>query len=88
MTAGIDFELREVDRRDAVLLAEQRGDLLVLDEAELDQIEAELPPIGLLIVQGLLELLRRDALLFEKKFADANGHVESTIMTLIVNYVT
>ena len=58
MTAGIDLELREVDRRNAVLLAEQGGDLLVLDEAQLDEVEAELPPIGLLMVQGLLQLLR------------------------------
>ena len=81
----VDLELREVDRGNAVLLAEERGDLLVLDEAELDQVVAELPPVGLLMVQGLLELVRSDALLFEKQFADANGHVESTIMTLIVN---
>ena len=60
----IDLELGEVDRRHAVLLAQQRGDLLVLDEAQLDQVEAELPPVGLLIVQGLLELVRCDALLF------------------------
>ena len=60
----IDLELRQVDRRDAVLLAEERRELFVLDEPELDQIEAELPPIGLLIVQGLLELIRSDALLF------------------------
>jgi hypothetical protein len=32
-----------------------------------------------LIIQGFLELLGGDALLFEKKFADADGHVDSTI---------
>ena len=64
MTAGIDLELRQVDGGDAVLLAEERGELFVLDEPELGQIEAELPPIGLLIVQGLLKLIRSDALLF------------------------
>ena len=74
MTAGIDLELREVDRRDAVLLAEQRGDLLVLDEAQLDEVVAELPPVGLLVVQGLLQLLRGDALLLEKELADSDGH--------------
>ena len=70
----VDLELRERDRRHAVLLAEERGDLLVLDVAELDQVEAELAPVLALIVQRLLELLGRDALLFEKQLADANGH--------------
>ena len=65
----VDLELREVDRRDAVLLAEERGDLLVLDEAELDEVEAELAAVGLLVVQRLLQLRRRDALLFEQQLA-------------------
>ena len=50
----VDLELREVDRRDAVLLAEKGGDFLVLHEAHLDQVVAELPPVGLLVGQGLL----------------------------------
>ena len=75
MTAGSISNCVEVDRGNAVLLAEQRRDLLVLDEPELDQIEAELAPVGLLIGQRLLQLLRGDALLFEKQFADADGHV-------------
>ena len=53
----VDLELVEVDGGDAVLLAEQRGDLVVLDEAELDQNQAELPPVGLLVGQRFLELL-------------------------------
>ena len=73
----VDLELREVDRGNAVLLAEERGDLLVLDEAQLDEVVAELPPVGLLMVQGLLELLRGDALLLEKKLANANRHESS-----------
>ena len=74
MTAGIDLELREVDGGDAVLLAEERRDLLVLDEPHLDEVEAELPPAGLLMVQGLLELIRGDALLLEEELANADGH--------------
>ena len=50
----VNLELREVDRRDAVLLAEKGGDFLVLHEAHLDQVVAELPPVGLLMGQGLL----------------------------------
>ena len=74
MTAGSISNCGEVDRGDAVLLAEERGDLLVLDEAQLDEVVAELPPVGLLMVQGLLELLRGDALLLQEEFANADGH--------------
>ena len=70
----VDLELREVDRGDAVLLAEERGDLLVLDEPHLDEVVAELAPVGLLMVQGLLKLLGGDALLLEEELANANGH--------------
>src|SRR5262249_61071823 len=48
---GIDLELAERNGGNAVLLAEEGGDLLVLDVSELDQIEAELPPMLVLIVQ-------------------------------------
>ena len=74
----IDVELPEGNRRHAVLFAEESGDLVVFDVAELDQIEAELPPVLALIVQRLLELLRRDALLFEKQLSDSNRHEEET----------
>ena len=77
-TVGIDVELPEGDRRHAVLLAQESGDLVVFDEPELDQIEAELPPVLALIVQRLLELLRRDALLFEKQLSDSNRHEKET----------
>ncbi|MGC4084612.1 MAG: hypothetical protein QM736_21465 [Vicinamibacterales bacterium] len=73
--ARVDLELGEVDRRDAVLAAEERGDLFVLDEAETNEIVTEFSPVGLLMVQGLLELLRGDAFLLEEEFADADGHV-------------
>ena len=46
MTAGSISNCVEVDRGHAVLLAEQRGDLLVLDEPELDQIQPSLPPLA------------------------------------------
>src|SRR6476620_9676207 len=47
----VDVELEEVDGGDAVLLAQQRGDVFVLDEAQFDQNQAELPSVGLLIGQ-------------------------------------
>ena len=72
---GVDLELGQVDRGNAVLLAEERGDLFVLDEAELDEIEAQLAAVRLLIGQRILQLGRSDALLFEQQLTDANGHV-------------
>ncbi len=74
MTAGsISNCVRLIDGTPYCLL-QQRGDLLVLDEAHLDEVVAELAAIGLLMVQGLLQLVRGDALLFEKQFANADGH--------------
>jgi hypothetical protein len=74
----VDVELPEGNRRHAVLFAEEGRDLVVFDEAEPDQIEAELSPVRALIVQRLLELLRRYALLFEKQLSDSNRHEEET----------
>ena len=58
----------------AVLLAEERGDLLVLDEPHLHEVVAELAAVGLLLVQGLLKLLGGDQFLLEQELANANGH--------------
>ena len=70
----IDFKLGQVDRGHAVLLAEQRRDLFVGHETELDEIQAQLPAVGLLIVERLLQLRRSDALFLQKQVADADGH--------------
>ena len=83
--AGIDLELGEVDRGNAVLPAEKRGDLLVLDEPQLDEVEAELPPVGLLMVQGLLKLFRGDAFLLEEELADADGHENEHYRLLVID---
>ena len=71
----VDLELAQVDRGHAELLGEQRGDLLVLDEAELDQIGAQLAAALALVAQRLLELFGRDALLFEEELANPYCHV-------------
>ncbi len=55
-------------------LLRRGGDLLVLDEAQLDEVEAQLAAIRLLIVQRFLQLGRRDALFLEQQLANANGH--------------
>src|SRR5262249_3417897 len=78
----VDLEAGEVDGRDAVLLAEERGDLLVLDEPHLDEVVAELPSVGLLLTQRLLKLLRGDQFLLEEKFADADGHEVSRLCAI------
>jgi hypothetical protein len=65
---GVDFELMQGDRRHAVLLRQQRGDLVVLHKPQVDQVGTELPPCRPLIVQRILELFGRDALLLEQKF--------------------
>ena len=74
MTAGIDLELVQRDRGHAVLLRQQRGDLLVFHIPQLDEVGAELAAVLALVVQRLLELFRRDALLFEKQLTNANWH--------------
>ena len=74
MTAGIDLELIEGNRGHAVLLRQQRGDLLVLDVPQLHEVGAELAAVRALVVQRLLELFRRNALLFEKQFSNSNWH--------------
>ena len=45
-----------------------------LTKPSLTRLKPSLPAVGLLIVQRLLQLRRRDALFFEKQLADANGH--------------
>ncbi len=44
------------------LTAEERGDLLVVDHSELDERHPQLAAIGLLMVQGLVQLRGSDAL--------------------------
>ena len=73
-TSWIDLEFSERDGRNAVLTAEERGHLVVFHEPELDQVQAELSPVLALVVERLLELFRRDALLLEKQLSDAYGH--------------
>ena len=65
--AGVDFKLGEVDGENAVLSAEQRRDLVVLGEAEL-------APVGLLVLEGFLKLRRGNTLLLEEQLADSDSH--------------
>ena len=58
----VEIELAEIDGRDAVLPAEQRRDLFVADEPQLDEVRPQPPAVGALMVQRLLQLAGRDAL--------------------------
>ena len=78
----IDLEARQIDRRNAVLLAEEGGDLLVLDEPHLDEVVAELAAVRLLLGESLLKLLRGDQFLLEEELAYTNGHEVSSLLGL------
>jgi hypothetical protein len=70
----IDLEVVEVDRGHAVLAGEEAGDLLVLHEAEGDKRLAELAPVHLLMVEGVLKLLRSDHVLLQQQLTKSDGH--------------
>ena len=68
---GVDLVLLEVDRRDAVLLAEEARDLVVGDVAELGERVAEVLPGLLLLVLRVPQLRERDELLADEELAQA-----------------
>ena len=72
--ARVDLEVGEVDRRDAELLRETLGDVVLGDEAELDQGLAELSARVLLELEGLLELILCDQAGFGQQFAETYAH--------------
>ena len=58
-TSGLIDELLEIDVGHLQLTGQRRGDLILGDEALLDEYAAELAPALALIVQGFLQLLPR-----------------------------
>ena len=70
--ARIDLELREVDRRHAVLPRQHLGELGLLDEAELDQVVADARAVLLLLLERLVELLARDEPLADEEITEAH----------------
>ncbi len=76
---GVDLVLVEVDRRDAVLLTEEVGDLVVADVAELRERVAEVLARLLLLVLRLTKLRERDELLADEELAEpiVVGHASS-----------
>ena len=71
----VDLEVVEVDRRDAVLLGEEVGELRLLDGADLDEVVADAAAgLGLLVL-GLLELRHRDEVLADQQLAKSTTHL-------------
>ena len=71
---GVDLEVLQVDRRDAVLLGEEVGELGLLDEAELGQVVPEAAARLLLLVLRLLQLLQRDQVLADQQLTETSSH--------------
>jgi hypothetical protein len=68
---GVDVELVQVDVRDAVLLRDEGGELLLLKEPELGDLRTEARPTLLRFFARLPELLGREQVLADQEFADA-----------------
>ena len=71
---GIQFEVGEIDRRNAVLPREEGCDLLIGNKAELDQNRAQACARALLLSQCLLQLFSGDDLRLEQKIANPLRH--------------
>src|SRR5262249_50413308 len=67
----------------AVLAAQDRRDVFVAKNAELDQTGGEPAAVGLLVVERFLQLRRRDALLTKQQFPETDGHVSVTRPSLL-----
>ena len=70
----IDLEVREVDRRHSELLGERLGDVALGDRADAHERLADLPALLALELQGGIELILRDQLLFEEEISEFYGH--------------
>jgi hypothetical protein len=71
---GLDLELVEVDRGDAVLLRDELGELVLVQEAELRDLGAEPPALGARLFACLAQLLRAEEVLLDEKLPDPLVH--------------
>jgi len=71
---GVDVEFLQVDRRNAVLLGEEAGELRLLDEAELGQVVADAAASLLLLFLCLLKLLKRNQVFAYEQLTKPTGH--------------
>ncbi len=70
----INFKVGEIDGRNAVLAGEKVGDVLVRQEAQLDQSRAQTTVALFLNLGRLLQLLCGNDLLFDKKITQPLRH--------------
>ena len=68
---GRDLELVEVDRRDAVLLREEVGELRLVEDPELGEAVAEACAGLALLFLRLLELRQRDEVLADEQLSQS-----------------
>ena len=76
---GADLPLAQVDRRDGVLLRQEGGELLLLDDAELGEAVTETRARLLLIFLGFLQLLERDQIFANEKLTQS-GHARLRVI--------
>ena len=71
---GVEFKVRKIDCRNAILPREEGCDLLIRNKAELDQNRAQACARALLLSQRLLQLFSGDDLRLEQKIANPLRH--------------
>ena len=72
---GLDLELVEIDRGHAVLLGDEVGELVLVQEAELGDLRAEPAALGAGLLARLAQLLRAEEVLLDEKLPDPLVHV-------------
>ena len=76
---GIDFVVLEINGGDAVLAGEHAGDVVVGDKAHSGKAASQLPTIGALELQSLLELILSNQAFFNQYFAKTDGHPQYSL---------
>ena len=71
---GLDLELVEIDRGHAVLLGDEIGELVLVQEAELGDLRAEPTALRAGLLARLAQLLRAEEVLLDEKLPDPLVH--------------
>jgi hypothetical protein len=70
----VDLDRQEIDRGDAVLLREELGDVVFLDDPQLDEVETDLAAVDFLVFERLGELLLGDQMRLDQHLAQLDRH--------------
>ena len=73
----LDLELVEIDRGHAVLLGDEVGELVLVEEAELGDLRAEPSALRAGLLTRLAQLLRAEEILLDEKLPDPLVHADS-----------